>query len=57
MCSCCGECIWCALVVVRVFGVFWGYVVVVGVFGCLLLWLVYLVCSCCGECICVLLLW
>ena len=38
MCSCYGECIWCVLVVVSVF-------------GCLLLWLVYLVCSCCGECI------
>ena len=43
MCSCCGECILYALVVVSVFGVFlFGQcilcVLVVSVFGCLLLW-------------------
>ena len=38
MCSCCLECILCALLVVSVFGV-------------LLCWWVFFVCSCCGECI------
>ena len=35
MCSCCGECILCALVVVSVF---WCALVVVSVFGVFLLW-------------------
>ena len=41
MCSCCGECILCALVVVSVFVVVRGILcvlVVLSVFGVLLLW-------------------
>ena len=43
MCSCCGECIWCALVVVSVLlcsccgECIWCALVVVSVFGVLLL--------------------
>ena len=45
MCSCYGECIWCVLVVVSVFGVYsccgeciLCVLVLVSVFGVLLLW-------------------
>ena len=53
MCSCCGECIWCVLVVVSVFVVVRG-ILCVCCLECIWMSLVVVsvfLSSCCGECI------